>query len=55
MEGQGGVARNLRDQQPDYLGVFVEVNVGSPGSVKGEGVGQGVLGVYGVRAEKEGI
>ena len=31
-----------------YLGVFVEVNVGSPGSVKGEGIGQGVLGVYGV-------
>ena len=34
------------DQQLGYLvGVSVEVNVGSPGGVKGEGIGQRVLGV----------
>ena len=41
--------------QVGYLGVFVEVNVGSPGSVKGEGIGQGVLGVYGVWTEKKWV
>ena len=30
------------------------MNLRSPGSVKGEGIGQGVLGVYGVQASKEG-
>ena len=34
------------DQQLGYLGgVSVEVNVGSPGGVKGEGIGQRVLGI----------
>ena len=51
----GRCHKKFRDQQPGYLGVFVEVNLGSPGSVKGEGIGQWVLGVYGVRPEKEGI
>ena len=37
------------DQQLGYLGVSVEVNVGSPGGVKGEGIGQRVLGVYGAK------
>ena len=42
------------DQQLGYLvGVSVEVNVGSPGGVKGEGIGQRVLGVYG--AKKQGV
>ena len=54
MDRQGGGTRCFRDQQPGYLGVFVDVDLGSPGSVKGEGIGQGVLGVYGVQASKEG-
>ena len=41
--------KKFRDQQQTgYLGVFVEVNFGSPGSVKGVGICQGVLGVYGI-------
>ena len=50
--GQGEVLKKVQAQQTSYLGVFVEV--GSPGSVKGVGIGQWVLGVYGVR-EKEGV
>ena len=41
--------KKFRDQQQSgYLGVFVEMDFGSPGSVKGVGICQGVLGVYGV-------
>ena len=43
------VARGIPDQQLGYLGVSVEVNVGSPGGVKGEGIGQRVLGVNGAK------